>query len=89
MKYAARTGAIAAGALSAVLVCQPARADYYAFANSQDFGASTDYGYATLSLLVGKTWIDINTGGFQGWSAPIRIISAAPLAQFELYCWLL
>ena len=67
MKYAARTGAIVVGALSAVLVCQPARADYYAFANSQDFGASADYGCATLSLLVGKTWIDINTGGFQGW----------------------
>ena len=70
MKYAARTGAIAVGAPSAVLVCQSARADYYAFANSQDFGASVDYGYATLSLLVGKTWIDINTGGFQGWIMP-------------------
>ena len=67
MEYAALRGAIAVGALSAVLVCQPARADYYAFANSQDFGASADYGYATLSLLVGESWIDINTGGFQGW----------------------
>ena len=31
MKYAVLTGAIAVGALSAVLVCQPARSDYYAF----------------------------------------------------------
>jgi hypothetical protein len=67
MKYAALMGATAIGALSSVLVCQPARADYYAFGNSQDFGASADYGYATLSLLVGKTWININTDGFQGW----------------------
>lgn len=67
MKYAALADAIAVGALSAVSVCQPTRADYYAFGNSQDFSASDDYRYATLSLLVRHTWININTGGLQGW----------------------
>jgi PEP-CTERM motif-containing protein len=51
--------AVAGGALSAF--SQPARADDYAFAETQDSG------YATLSLLVGKTWINISTEGFQGW----------------------
>jgi PEP-CTERM motif len=61
--------ALAGAALSEAFVCQPARADYEAFGNTQaqTFGASADYGYATLSLLVGKTWININTEGFQGW----------------------
>lgn len=54
-------GAIAVGALSEALVCQAARADYYAFANTQDLG------YATLSLTAGNRTIDINTNGFQGW----------------------
>jgi hypothetical protein len=60
-RSAALAGVIATGAFSSVLVCEPARADYYAFANSQDLG------FATLSLTVGNTTVDINTDGFQGW----------------------
>ncbi|HKI21113.1 MAG TPA: hypothetical protein VKA15_24690, partial [Isosphaeraceae bacterium] len=55
----ALVSALASGAIGAF--SQTARADYYAFANSQDLG------YATLSLTVGNTTVNISTGGFQGW----------------------
>ena len=57
----ALAGAVALGSLGGALVSEPARADYYAFANTQHLG------YATLRLTVGGNTINISTGGFQGW----------------------
>ena len=57
----ALAGAVAVGALSEALVCEPARADYYAFARTEHLSD------ATLRLTVGDTTVNINTGGFQGW----------------------
>ena len=46
---------------ASALVCEPARADYYAFASTEHLSD------ATLRLTVGDTTVNINTGGFQGW----------------------
>jgi hypothetical protein len=72
-------GVIAAGALSEALVCEPARADYYAFANTQDLG------YAELSLKVGNTTVTINTGGFQGWISNNSFNIGGPLGANSNY----
>ena len=53
--------AVAVGALSEALVCQPARADFYAFASNEPLPD------ATLSLTVDGKPYNIDTRGFQGW----------------------
>jgi hypothetical protein len=65
----ALAGAIAVGALSEALVCQPARADYYAFANTQDVG------YAVLSLTVDNRSVAINAGRL-GWISSNSALNA-------------
>ena len=75
-------GAVAVGALSETLAsgsaqagapssCEPA-AGAYAFACTQDLG------YATLSLTVGDTTVNIDTGGFQGWISTSNLVSRIP-----------
>ena len=56
-------GALAVCALSEALVCQPARANYYAFANASNEPLPD----ATLILTVNGKSYHIDTGGFQGW----------------------
>jgi hypothetical protein len=58
----ALTGAIAVAFLSGALACQSARADSYAFGNTE---YSSDY--ATLTLQEGSQSVTLSTNGFQGW----------------------
>lgn len=58
---AALAGVLAAGALCQALICEPARADYYAF------GSTLTAGYAVLDLDVNGTWEALTTLGVQGW----------------------
>jgi len=60
-RSATLAGAILAGVLGVALICEPARADYYAF------GDTLTSGYAILELDVGGTWVDLTTNGVQGW----------------------
>ena len=59
----ALAAAVAVCALSEALVCQPARANYYAFANASNEPLPD----ATLILTVNGKSYHIDTGGFQGW----------------------
>src|SRR5579863_7754354 len=54
-------GALAAGVLCDALICEPARADYYAF------GSTRTSGNAVLELDVDGTWENLTTLGVQGW----------------------
>jgi len=61
-RSAALAGAIAVAVLSGALVCEPARADTYAFGNTE---SASDY--ATLTLQEGSESVSLSTDGFQGW----------------------
>jgi PEP-CTERM motif len=58
---AALAGVLAAGVVCQALICEPARADYYAFGNTLTAG------YAVLDLDVNGTWEALTTLGVQGW----------------------
>jgi hypothetical protein len=62
------SGSAQAGAPSS---CEAA-AGAYAFACTQNLG------YATLSLTVGNTTVNINTGGLQGWISTSKLVSHIP-----------
>ena len=61
-RSAALAGAVAVAVLSGALVCEPARADVYAFGNTESPGD-----YATLTLQEGSGSVSLSTDGFQGW----------------------
>lgn len=72
-RSAALAGAIALAVLSGALVCEPARADTYAFGST---GSPNDY--ATLALQEGSESVSLSTNGFQGWVGNDSFNSAGP-----------
>lgn len=61
-RSAALAGAVAVAVLSGTPVCETARADIYAFGNTE---SPSDY--ATLTLQEGSDPVSLSTDGFQGW----------------------
>ena len=61
-RSAALAGAVAVAVLSGTLACETARADVYAFGNTE---SPSDY--ATLALEEGSHSANPSTNGFQGW----------------------